>query len=84
MARWPLVLLWFSAQLIWNLTTKQHDMDRGEAVLLLQAFGQMTSPVEIIATIIAMVAIKKRVWERKSLAERQREKYEGLRGPKAD
>jgi hypothetical protein len=77
MKRFGLVVLWFALQFVWNLITKQApDPDGGMVYRSLVAVSQMSSPVELIATIIAMVAIWKRVWQRKSLAERQQAKAE--------
>jgi hypothetical protein len=84
MNRFGFVVLWFALQFVWNLITKQlPDLDGGFGYRCLVALTYMTTPIQILATIIAMVAIWKQVWKRKSLAERQQAKAEteGLAPP---
>jgi hypothetical protein len=74
MKRWLYTALWFATEFVWNLTTKPSpDPTAGPVYHCLAAIGQMTSPIEIIASIIAVALI----WKgrrRKSLAERHRER----------
>ena len=74
MKRWHLVLLWFVGQFSWNVITHYSDSTNGIFYLCLIALSHMTAPVELFPTFLAMVVIGKRLWERKSLAERQQEK----------
>ena len=74
MKRWHLVLLWFIGEFVWNLVAHRADSMNGPFYLCVVAVSYMTSPLELLATLLAMIAIKKRFWERKSLAERQQEK----------
>ncbi len=69
-----LVVGWFCVQFAWNLTTKpSSDPGAGAVYRCLEAIGQMTSPIEIIASIVALALIWKG-GNRKSLAERHRER----------
>jgi hypothetical protein len=77
MNRFGLVVLWFALQFIYNLITKPSpDPDAGFVFHCLFAIGYMTTPIQLLLSTAAMVAIWKRVWNRKSLAERQQAKAE--------
>jgi hypothetical protein len=77
MKRFGLVVLWFALQFAWNLITKQSsNPDAGFVNRCLEAVGYMTTPLQLLLSAAAMVAIWKRVWQRKSLAERQQAKVD--------
>lgn len=77
MKRFGLVVLWFVLLFAWNFITKQpSDPDAGTVNRCLEAVGYMTTPLQLLLSAAAMVAIWKRVWNRKSLAERQQAKAE--------
>ncbi len=71
MKRWILILLWFAVQFAWNLATKNTLSPDGTFLhRCLTALSYMTSPVQILTSIVAVVVIWKRIWKRKPLAER--------------
>jgi hypothetical protein len=75
MKRFGLVVLWFALQFAWNLITKQSsNPDAGFVNRCLEAVGYMTTPLQLLLSAAAMVAIWKRVWQ--SLAERQQAKVD--------
>jgi hypothetical protein len=77
MNRLGLVVLWFALQFAWNLITKQpSDINESFGFRCVDALSYLTTPIQLLTSIIAMVAIWKRVWNRKSLAERLQAKAE--------
>jgi hypothetical protein len=68
MKRWVLVVVWFVLLFVWNFATK---LSFAEAHLLteriLVAFEYMLAPIEIIASILAVVAIYKISWKKRPL-----------------
>jgi hypothetical protein len=75
MKRWHLVLLWFGSQFAWNLLTKTPTYpDGGIVYRCLFAISYMTTLFQLAATVIVMALIWKRGGQRKSLAERHRER----------
>jgi hypothetical protein len=77
MNRFGLVVLWFALLFVYNLITKHpSDINESFGFRCVDALSYLTTPIQLLASIIAMVAIWKRVWNRKSLAERQQAKAE--------
>jgi hypothetical protein len=76
MNRFGIAVLWFVLLFVWNLVTKTSPDPAGFGYRCLDAVSDMTTPLELLLSAIAMVAIWKQVWKRKSLAERQQAKAE--------
>jgi hypothetical protein len=74
MNRFGVAVLWFVLLFAWNLFTKTSPDPDGFAYRCLDAMSDMTTPVQLLLSAVAMVAIWKHVWKRKSLAERQQAK----------
>jgi len=74
MNRWILTVAWFFVQFVWCLLTKTSSApDQTFAYRCLWGLSYMTAPVQIMASIIALVIIWRRMWKRKPLAERVQE-----------
>jgi len=71
MKRWILVVLWFVALFVWNLITKDsRHPELGLGYKCLESLSYMTSPMQILASVVALIVIWKQPWKRKPLAER--------------
>ncbi len=79
MKRWQAIFLWFAVLFLFNLVTQYNDGGYGVTYAALNAVGRMTSPVQLLLTVVAMVVIWKRVWQRKTLAERMQDKADRAR-----
>jgi len=67
MNRFGVAVLWFVLLFAWNLVTKTSPDVDGFVYRCLDAVSDMTTPLELLLSAIAMVAIWKQVWKRKTL-----------------
>ena len=69
MKRWMLVAGWFVLLFFWNFATKPNS--EADYILINRIFiaaAFMLAPIEIIASILAIVAIYKITWKKKTVA----------------
>ena len=65
MKRWMIIVLWFVLQFLWNFLTKtSFGADHFFIERLIVSIEYMAAPIQIIASIIALIAVWKFPWKK--------------------